>query len=1092
MMISDLAVRRPVLAAVAAILLCVIGIAAFFSLPIRELPNVDPPVVSVSTNYVGASAEVIESRITEVIERQVSGIQGIDRISSTSRDGQSRISIEFTLDRNIDDAANDVRDAVSRVANNLPEEAEPPEVAKADADASPVIILNMSSKSLSRLELSDYAERYLVERFSTVPGVANVRLFGDQEYSMRIWLDADAMAARGVTVQDVQTALQTQNAELPAGYLESDAKDFTIRVGRNYSTPQQFAELPITRSGLAGASASSTATAASAALGQGAGASGSSAAGAATGGTLQPAYVTRLGDIARVEEGPAERRRLFRGNGQDQVAIAITRQSQANDLEISKGVHETVEQVRPQLPPGSDLAVVVDNSRFTSEAIHEVWITIGIAILLVSLVNFIFLGTLRAAFIPSIVAPICLLATFIVLAALGFSVNLLTLLALVLSIGLVVDDAIVVTENIQRRIDRGEPAPVAAERGTRQVFFAVVATTIVLISVFAPLMFLPGQIGRLFVELAVAIAGAVAFSAFLAFTLSPMLASKLLRPSSGEGWLARHVDRAMEALRDSYRATLEMLLGSPAAAAGVVAVVVAVAASAVVLFIALPEELVPPEDRGRVDVSVQGPVGAGFDYTTREALKLEPIFQELSKGGEVERYIISAPGFGGGQFNSASGTLVLKDWSERESTADDIAALLNRRVGGITGARLTASVRGPFQRGGGGGAGGSNVDFIVSGPDYKQLADWIEPIYDAALANPGMARPRLDYEPTAPRLVVDVDREKAAALGVSSADVGGALETMFGSRRATTYIKGGEEYDVILQTQIQNRRTQGDLESLYVRSGSGQLVPLSALVTTRVEGDTPDRRRLNRLRSISLTTQLNPGYTVRDAVDFFNAEAAKQGAAPVIQWGGQARDLLESSGAVGLAFGLAILLVFLVLAAQFESWISPGVIMLTVPLAAAGGLFGLFIAGSSLNIYSQIGLIILVGIAAKNGILIVEFANQLREEGRTLREAIIDASSLRLRPIIMTSISAACGALPLIVWQGAGAASRSTIGVVICFGSIFATLLTLFIVPVVYNLVGRWTKSPNWTSRQIEAFEAETPDHGLEPAGHGPMPQPAE
>jgi multidrug efflux pump len=1092
MMISDLAVRRPVLAAVAAILLCVIGAAAFFTLPIRELPNVDPPVVSISTTYIGASAEVVESRITEVIERQVSGIQGIDRVNSTSRDGSSQINIEFTLDRNIDDAANDVRDAISRVANDLPDEADPPQIAKADADSSPVIVLNFSSTKLSRLQLSDYADRYLVERLSTVPGVAQVRLFGEQLYAMRIWLDANAMAARGITVADVQSALQSQNAELPAGFLESESKDFTIRVARNYATPEQFAELPITRSGMASTTTASTSAAGASGGAQGTSTTTSGATGA-TGQILQPAYVTRLGDIARVEEGPAERRRLFRGNGQDQIGLAIIRQSQANDLEISKGVRETVEQVRANLPEGSTMVVAVDNSRFTSEAIHEVWITIGIAIALVSLVNFVFLGTIRAAFIPSIVAPICLLSTFIVLAAFGFSVNLLTLLALVLAIGLVVDDAIVVTENIQRRIDRGEPPPVAAERGTRQVFFAVVATTIVLISVFTPLMFLTGQIGRLFVELAVAIAAAVAFSAFLAFTLSPMLASKLLRPAKNEGWLARRVDAAMDALRDSYRRTLEALLGSPIAAVGVILTVVLVAGAAVALFVALPEELVPPEDRGRVDVSVQGPVGAGFDYTSREALKLEPIFERLKEGGEVDRYVVTVPGFGGGgQFNNASGTLVLKPWGERKSTADDVAAQLNKQVGGITGARVVASVRGPFQRGGGGG--GSNVDFIITGPEYQELANWIAPVFRAALQNPGLARPRLDFEPTSPRLVVDVDREKSAALGVSAADVGSVLETMFGSRRVTTYIKGGQEYDVVLQTEIGSRRSQSNLEGLYVRSGSGQLVPLSAVVTTRIEGDTPDRRRLDRLRSITLTTQLNPGYTARDAIDFFRAEAAKQANPPIIQWGGQARDLLESSGAVGIAFGLAILLVFLVLAGQFESWISPGVIMLTVPLAAAGGLFGLFMVGSSLNIYSQIGLIILVGIAAKNGILIVEFANQLRDEGRTLREAIIDASSLRLRPIIMTSISAAFGALPLIVWQGAGAASRSTIGVVIFFGSIFATLLTLFIVPVVYNLVGRWTKSPNWTSEQIEAFEAETPDHGLEPVDHrhGPAAQPAE
>ena len=1065
MMISDVAVRRPVLAAVAAIILCVIGVAAFFVLPIRELPNVDPPVVSVSTNYRGASAEVIESRITEVIERQIAGIQGVDRINSTSRDGQSRISIEFNLDRNIDDAANDVRDAVSRVLATLPEEADPPEVAKADADASPVMILNLSSRTLNRLQLSDYADRYLVERFSTVPGVAQARIFGEERYSMRVWLDADALASRGLTVGDVQAALQRQNAELPAGFLESEAKDFTIRVQRGYARPEDFAQLPISAAGASGATAA--------------------AAGGSTTSATSPQsnYVTRLGDVARIEEAPEERRRLFRGNGLDQVAIGITRQSQANDLEISEGVRETVAQLQANLPEGTELVVAVDNSLFTAEAIKEVWITIAIAIVLVSLVNFIFLGTFRAAFIPSIVAPICLLSTFIVLAPLGFSLNLLTLLAMVLAIGLVVDDAIVVTENIQRRIDQGEPAVVAAERGTRQVFFAVLATTIVLLSVFAPLMFLPGQIGRLFVELAVAIAAAVAFSAFLAFTLSPMLASKILRPAKTEGFIARRVDAAMEALRESYRASLGGLLGRRAAALAAGGVVAVVAGAAALMFFTLPEELVPPEDRGRVDVSVQGPVGAGFDYIKTEALKLEPIFERMRREGPAERYLVNAPGFGGGQFNSASGVLILKDWSERDQSADEVASQLNREISGITGARTVASVRGPFQRGGGGGAGGSNVDFIVSGPEYTELAAWIQPILEAARRNPGFERPRIDYEPTAPRLVVDVDREKAAALGVSSADIGAALETMFGSRRTTTYIRGGKEYDVILQTSIGDRRNIGDLETLYVRSGSGQLVPLSSVVTTRVQGDTPDRRRLNRLRSVTLTTQLAPGYTVREAVEFFENEAARQPTQPVIQWGGQARDLLESSGAVGLAFGLAILLVFLVLAAQFESWISPAVIMLTVPLAAAGGLFGLFMAGSSLNIYSQIGLIILVGIAAKNGILIVEFANQLRDEGRSVRDAIIEASALRLRPIIMTSIATAFGALPLVLWAGAGAGSRQTIGVVIFTGAMFATLLTLFVVPIFYNLLAKYTKSPEWTAKLIERFEEDE---------RAPAPRPAE
>ena len=1076
-MLSDLSVRRPIFAAVAAIILCVIGLAAFTALPIRELPNVDPPVVSISTTYRGASAEVIEERITQVIERQVSGVQGIDRVNSSSRDGQSRVNITFTLDTNLETAANDVRDAVSRVIANLPDQADPPQIAKATADGSPIIILNMTSTTLSRLEMADYADRYLVERLSTIPGVATVGLAGAPLYSMRIWLDADAMAARGLTVDDVETALNSQNVELPAGSLESQSKDFTIRVNRGYSRPEDFARLPIR----AGGSASQASTAAT-------GVAGATSTNASSGrvqseGIDNPAYVTRLGDIARIEEGADERRREFRGNGIDQIGIALTRQSQANDLKIAELAREEVAKINETLPAGTDLIVAVDSSEFTSEAIHEVWITMGIALFLVALVNFVFLGSWRAAVIPSVVAPICLLSTFIVLAPLGFSLNLLTLLALVLSIGLVVDDAIVVVENIQRRVDEGEPPTVAAMRGTRQVFFAVVATTIVLISVFAPLMFLPGYIGRLFVELAVAIAAAVAFSALLALSLSPMMASKLLRPAHGEGWLARKVDAGMTRLRTSYHDSLEMLLGWKAASIGAGVLVVVLMGLAALLFTTVPQELVPNEDRGRVDVSINGPEGAGFEYTMKAADAVEKQLKTYYDKGEAERYIISVPRFGQSQFNTGNGVVVMKDWGERKMTSDEVAAELNRSLSSITGVRAVASVRGPFQRGGGGGGGGgANVDLIALGNDYTEINRWLQPLLAAAENNPGMARPRIDYEPNAPRLSVDIDRDKAAAVGVSAQAVGRVLETMFGSRRVGTYIKSGQEYNVIVQTDLERRRTIDDLNTLYVRSGSGALVPLSSVVTTKVRGDVPDRPRVDRLRAITLTMQLNPGYTVADAIDFLKAEADKQQSSSVtIAWGGQARDFLEASGAVGLAFGLALLLVFLVLAAQFESWIHPAVIMLTVPLAALGGLFGLLITGSTINTYSQIGLVILIGIAAKNGILIVEFANQMRDQGHSIREAVIEAASLRLRPIIMTSISAGFGALPLILWTGAGAESRKTIGVVIFFGVMISTILTLFIVPVFYNLLARFTKSPEHTARQIEAFE-EQEEAGLKKA----------
>ncbi len=1053
MSLSSFCVRRPVFAAVGAIIICVIGLAAFLSLPIRELPSVDPPQVTIATTYRGASAEVVEQRITQVIERQVSGIQGIDRVNSNSRDGRSQINITFTLDRNLEEAANDVRDAVSRVAANLPLQTDPPQVIKADADAQPILILSLRSTSMDRRELADYATRNLIERLSTTPGVAEVRMNGAQIYAMRIWLNPDAMAARGITVDDINNSLAAENLELPAGTLESSSTDFTVRVKRKYSTAAEFANLPISTTG-----AQSTSS--------GSGAVGTSA------------YVTRLSDVARVEEGVDERRKYFRSNGQDQISIQLTRQSIANDLEISKNVRETLMTINEGLPKGTTLTILTDNSTFTSDAIHEVWITMGISLFLVGLVNYIFLGTLRAAIIPTIVAPICILASFTVLAPLGFSLNLLTLLALVLSIGLVVDDAIVVVENIQRRVDEGEPAPVAAERGAQEVFFAVVATTVVLISVFAPLMFLPGYIGRLFVELAVTIASAVAASALMALSLSPMLASKLLRQSKDEGWLARNVSAAVTSLRGSYQHSLHAILGGRFTAPVIGAGVLFLAATAGLLFVSLPQELVPKEDRGQVNVMVAAPEGAGYDYTLGVVSQLEPLLQKYVADGVAESYFLGVPGFGGGgSFNSGNGGLNLVPWNKRDRDSNEISAEITRATSSITGARVISNVRSPFQRGPGGG-GGDNVEFIAEGDDYDAILRWLQPIYQAALNNPNMTRVRLNYEPTSPRVLVDIDREKAASMGVPVRTVGTALQTMMGSVRSTTYVKGGLEYDVILQTELDRRQVDNDINNLYVRARNGELIPLASVVKTETRGDTPERRRVDRLRAITLSTSMVPGYTVKDAVDFLKAEAAKNPGNVVVAWGGAAKDLLDASNSIYLAFGMALLLVFLVLAAQFESWIHPAVIMLTVPLAALGGLFGLLVAGSSINTYSEIGLIILIGVAAKNGILIVEFANQLRDRGLEVREAIIEAAGLRLRPIVMTSVSAACGSLPLIFWAGPGSGSRNTIGVVIFTGSIFATLLTLFVVPVFYDLLARFTKSPDWMAKRIEEYtESEGQGH---------------
>lgn len=1056
MTLSDIAVRRPVFALVVAMILCIVGLVSYSRLPVRELPNVDPPQVSVQTLYQGASADVIETRITEPLERQLSGISGIDRISSSSRDGRSFVNVTFTLDRNLENAANDVRDAVSRAISQLPTDlTTQPTVAKANADGDPVMVLMLSSKTMNRLQATDYIVRYLQPQLATVDGVAQVPVFGQQAYSMRIWLDPEALAAHSLSVDDVANALTRNNVQLPAGDLESAQTDYTITVDRQYQTPKDFAQMPV----VAG----------------------------------KNGYVVRLGDVAKVEEGPDDRRRMFQSNGEDMVGMGILRQSDANDMKISENVRKMVAELNKSLPKGSEIQIGYDNSNFTRDAIKEVWMTMGIAIALVALVNFLFLGSWQAALVPTIVAPICIVSAFSLLAPLGFSLNLLTLLALVLAIGLVVDDAIVVTENIQRRIDEGEPPLVAAERGARQVFFAVLATTCVLISVFAPLMFLPGYTGRLFVELAVAIAGAVAFSAFLALTFSPVLCSKLLRPAKTHGWLERKIDAGVNAVRDSYRHSLDAMLGRRAVLVAAVATIVLVGAGAGVLFVSLPQELVPDEDRGRVDIQINGPQGVGWDYMTPRFAELERLLDRYVKNGEANVWQVFAPGFGGATVNGGNAVLRLADGSRRTRSAQDIAAEVNRRANRVTGVRIVASVRGPFQRGNAGGGNGNAVQLIAAGPEYEPLAKWVEPIMAAARDNPGIARIQSNYEPVSPYLHVSLDVDRAGALGVSGEQVGVALNAMYGPRKVGTYVRQGQEYDVLLQTNRENRRALSDLSEVYVRAASGALVPLSQVVKAELRGDLANRQRISQQRAITLSANLNPNYTVVAAVKFFEDQVAKQPPGVAVFWGGAAKDLKDSGNGVLYAFGFALVVVFLVLAAQFESFVHPAIIMMTVPLAAAGGLFGLLMGGSTINLYSEIGLIILVGIAAKNGILIVEFANQLRDEGLSVREAVIESAQLRLRPIVMTSIAAAAGAIPLVTAHGPGSNSRYTIGVVIIAGALFSTLLTLFIVPVIYEVLARFTNSPEHNARQIETYE-QAEKHHSQPASGAPggVPEAAE
>ncbi len=1033
MNLYELCIKRPVFAIVISLLIVAFGVLSFERLPLRELPDIDPPVVSVQTSYPGASSSVVETRVTQVVEDAIAGIEGIDTISSSSRDGSSSVNITFRLTRDIEAAANDVRNAVSRALGQLPEEVDPPEVQKAEADGSPIMFLNMTSTAMSRMELTDYAERYIVDRLSTVDGVSRVGAFGEQR-ALRIWLDRVALAARGLTVADVEAALRAENIELPAGRLESASRNLTIRVERGYQTAQDFRNLVIKRG--------------------------------------DDEHMVRLGEVARVEIAARERRNAFRGNGQNQVGIAIFKQSISNQLAVARGVRAEVAAIKANLPAHIQLVVAVDYSVFIEESVNEVYITLGITGGLVLLVIFLFLGNLRAAIVPAVTVPVCLLGAMILLAAFGASINLLTLLALVLAIGLVVDDAIVVLENVQRRVDLGEPAKIAAVRGTRQVAFAVMATTAVLIAVFTPIVFLEGTVGRLFSELGIALGAAVAISALVALTLSPMMCSQLLVPVGREGPLSRTIHRATEWLSDLYRGSLDASLARPWL---VFLAFVGVLGGAWLLFRAVPGEIAPTEDRGIFDISVSLPEGTGYDAAYKQMMEIEKALLPLVKEGTATRLIIRVPGsFGASSdFNGGRGIVVLGPWGTRPPQADVIEQV-SKTLRKFANVRGNAVARSSFGRGG----GGSNpVQFVIGGSSFAELVQWRDKIMARAEQFPGLVNVDSDYKETKPQLNVRIDPTRAADLGVSVATVGRTLETMLGTRRIGTFIDRGEEYDIVVEGLEANRRQPSDLANILVRSQrTGALIPLSNLVTSNEAAAATNLNRFNRLRSITISAGLAPGTTLGQALDFLEETAREVlPTTAQIDYRGQSLEYKESRTTLAFTFGLALLIVFLVLAAQFESFIHPFVIILTVPLAVAGALFGLWAVGATLNIYSQIGIVMLVGLAAKNGILIVEFANQLRDEGLTIRDALIEASITRFRPILMTSLATAIGALPLVLYEGAGAQSRLAIGIVVFAGVIFSTMLTLYVVPVFYDLLARFTRSPGAIAAEIAAWERANP-----------------
>ncbi len=1027
MQLAELSIRRPVLATVLSLLIVLIGAVSFDRLTVREYPKIDEPVVTVSVRYAGASAEVIESQVTKPLEDSIAGIDGVDVITSISRAEQGQITVKFRLEKDADSAAAEVRDRTSRVRNRLPQAIEEPVIAKVEADAFPVIFMAFSSDSLSQLQINDLINRVAKSRLQTVTGVADVRIFGERKYAMRVWLDTDKLASYRLTTQDVEDAIRRSNLELPAGRIESQQREFSVTSQTDLVRPAQFGDIVV---------------------------------------KTVNGFSVKVRDVARVQEAAAEERTAVRLNGRSAVAVGVIRQATANPLDLSKGVRDAIPQLKADLPPGMNIDIANDNSVFIDRSVKNVYKTIVEAVILVALVIFVFLRTFRASLIPIITIPVSLIGTFALMALAGFSINTLTLLALVLAIGLVVDDAIVMLENIFRHIEEGMDPFSASIKGAREIGFAVIAMTATLVAVYAPLAFTPGRTGRLFVEFALALAGAVVVSGLVALTLTPMMCAQLLKHNPKPNWFDRTMERLLTRLSDHYGSALRWVVTARAPLKGakpgvlqhvkravfqarwlVVGVMLASAVALVLVFPTMKQELSPLEDRGVILANITAPDGATLDYTNRYAQAVERIGQPFK---EFDRVFANV-----GNPTVAQASVVFRtvDWEERQRTTIEMARELQPKLGGLPGATVF-TITPPSL---GQGFRERPINFVIQTSDsYQNLNAVSRQMMEEIAKNPGIVSPDVDLRLNKPELRIEVVRDKAADLGVSVEVVAKAIETVLGGRNVTRYKRDAEQYDVIVQTEARGRTTPEDIERIYVRGRNDTMIPLSSLVKVRESVSPRELNHFGQRRSVSITASLAPDYSLGEALKFMDAIAAK-----VLKTGystdlnGTSREFKNSKGALAIVFVLALVFIFLVLAAQFESFIDPLVIMLSVPLSMIGALLALKWSGGSINVYSQIGLITLVGLITKHGILIVEFTNQLRAQGMEMTEALIKASSQRLRPILMTTGAMVLGAVPLALATGAGAESRTQIGWVIVGGMSVGTLLTIFVVPTMYSLFAR-------------------------------------
>ncbi|MGV1014038.1 MAG: efflux RND transporter permease subunit, partial [Methyloceanibacter sp.] len=963
MTLPEISIKRPVFATVMSLVLLLIGFVCYERLSVREYPAIDPPVVTVDTTYPGASAAIVETQVTKILEDALSGIEGIDFITSISRQESSQISVNFKLDRDPDYAAADVRDRVGRVRGRLPDEIEEPIIQKREADARPILHLAFFSDRHSALEITDYADRYVKDQLQTIPGVAEVRLFGERKYSMRIWLDPERLAAHQLTPQDVEAALRRQNVEVPSGRVESLQREFTVLAETDLRTPEQFNDLIIKE------------------------ASG---------------YLVRLSDVGRAEVGPFDERLVVRFNGQPALALGIIKQATANPLEVAQGVQQLLPSIAESLPEGMQVRIANDRSVFIAESIKNVYTTIGEAILLVSFIIFLFLRSVRATIIPLVTIPVSLIGACALMYAFGFSINTLTLLALVLAIGLVVDDAIVMLENIYRHVENGMPPVKAALVGSREISFAVIAMTITLAAVYAPIGFMTGLTGRLFTEFAWTLAGAVIVSGFVALTLSPMMCSKLLRHQTHHNFFYRIIENALNWVTRSYRALLN---GALAVRPLVLLIGLVVAGGSYFLFNTLKSELAPVEDQGNIFVVFRGPEGATIEYTDTYAKQLEEIALRVP---EADRVFVVA-----GNPTVSQGRVILRltPWGERERSQQEIGASITPETVGIPGVVAFPSNPPPL----GQGAREKPINIVVqTARPYSELQKMVDAMLEKAEAYPGLIDVDTDLKLNSPQLDITVDREKAAAVGVEVDTLGRTLETMLGGRQVTRFKQDGEQYDVLVKIADIDRQNPDDLRRIYVRGRDNAMIPLSNLIAVRETVAPKELNHFNQLRAATITAQLAPGYSLSDGLDFLEKAADEVlPATAYLNYAGQSREFREASASMYITFLLALAFIYLVLAAQFESFTDPFIIMLTVPLSVTGALLALWWSGGTLNIYSQVGLVTLIGLITKHGILIVEFANQLRAQGKPMREAVVESATLRLRPILMTTGAMVLGAVPL-------------------------------------------------------------------------------